>query len=582
MYSGASTDTPSLPVKTLNENAKVAILGEAADFFYVEAGGEKGFVLKSRVAYIEMRTSHITMPENGIGNITVRVFNDTSAKERLKWSVAGKIASIGKGANAGSGGSGGERYQDIRYTAAAKKVGIGYATVTAPHLLASCKVAIYSNVTSTSGNVKSKTPLYSYPGGGKAGSAKKGGAITVIGKSGGWLYVERNGEKYWAPAKKIIYIALSPKSQTVKRYHLANIGVSLHGSKATDKIQISVSPSDIAGTYYNGKDKISFYARGTGTAHITAAYKKAETSASISVGPVEISGLPSKLKMFFGEEHTLYARVADVPGASISWKSYNTKVATVKNGKIKAAAEGRTTVTASYKDLKKDITVEVVDIWGPTSPFVDVFFERDNKQGIWYSSVDAPQYWGGYNDLVDWVFDAGESINSVVEGLNTRNDKWVRYFTYDDYNGNKKEWRIEGWKGEYLNMGYGAEVGLYYRNPESWIKHYQTVDRGKKGKGGDYGDMMEMQFKLYDRTPGYNGLLLERGPEYHWWLNGFKPGVDHRIKLDDLEMAPFKMSFRSHTMANMFLNNYIDHSGDKVDFFLSAAGSKEVYFSSWR
>ena len=41
-------------------------------------------------------------------------------------------------------------------------------------------------------------------------------------------------------------------------------------------------------------------------------------------------------------------------GTSVTWKSSNTKVATVSNGVVKAKATGKTEITASYKLEGKD------------------------------------------------------------------------------------------------------------------------------------------------------------------------------------------------------------------------------------
>ena len=45
--------------------------------------------------------------------------------------------------------------------------------------------------------------------------------------------------------------------------------------------------------------------------------------------------------------------------------------------------------------------------------------------------------------------------------------RFEAFFTAPTKSGVIKEWRIEGWKGNYLNMGIGGEIGLYYRSPNA-------------------------------------------------------------------------------------------------------------------
>ena len=77
--------------------------------------------------------------------------------------------------------------------------------------------------------------------------------------------------------------------------------------------------------------------------------------------------------------------------------------------------------------------------------------EKD-KNGVWYAAVNAPQRGTGYNDFYDFTF---QVCNYT---------RFEAFFTASTKAGVPKEWRIEGWKGNYLNMGIGGEIGLYYRS----------------------------------------------------------------------------------------------------------------------
>lgn len=66
-----------------------------------------------------------------------------------------------------------------------------------------------------------------------------------------------------------------------------------------------------------------------------------------------------------------------------------------------------------------------------------------NKAAIFHTSPDCWQQYMGYCDLYDWVFDVATDINKysvTVDG---------------------EQYCIWMWKGEYLNLGAGAETGTY-------------------------------------------------------------------------------------------------------------------------
>jgi RHS repeat-associated protein len=156
------------------------------------------------------------------------------------------------------------------------------------------------------------------------------------------------------------------------------------------------------------------------------------------------------------------------------------------------------------------------DYWGWSVAIVDPFFERDYRQGIWYSTPDADQRPFGYNNFFDLVFDAGMFVtDNIAPSFNVNHVRFKSIFTIGDSFVNIK-WRIEGWKGNYANMGIGAEIGIYYNltwSPQFIVGHYDSVFTS---------GMPTMSFTLY--RSGEGPALFSRGPEAHFWLNGFKPG----------------------------------------------------------
>lgn len=137
--------------------------------------------------------------------------------------------------------------------------------------------------------------------------------------------------------------------------------------------------------------------------------------------------------------------------------------------------------------------------------FYNVFVFEGNKKKtrrlVYYTKRSCIQQFFGYHDFYDYVFDLGTDMNAnKVEFSNHKFVLWM-------------------WKGDYLNLGAGGEVGIY-----------------RKLKGGHwyvnkwYSLKMTMQlyFKgelLYDRRP-----ILPQ-----WWITGFVPSV-HNVKQKDLRL----------------------------------------------
>lgn len=165
----------------------------------------------------------------------------------------------------------------------------------------------------------------------------------------------------------------------------------------------------------------------------------------------------------------------------------------------------------------------------------NTFFERDEEQRIWFSPADAIQKLGGYNDSYDLIFDGLGAIHL------TENSHWKSEFIYGEY-----EYRIEAWKGNYLWMGVGAELGLYYR--PRMIKH--SLEQPVNGHGymnvyqcgghffvlpdkpvptdKDLFSWREFTLEIslyYQPDLKKKELIFKRDAQQHWWINGFRPNI---------------------------------------------------------
>ena len=129
-------------------------------------------------------------------------------------------------------------------------------------------------------------------------------------------------------------------------------------------------------------------------------------------------------------------------------------------------------------------------------------FKSDN-QGVIHSQNKQWQLIGGYNNLYDNVF--REYTNYTM-----RNEKFA--FTVDNF-----EYILWIWRGNYLNLGAGAEMGLYYRptilpsDPDG-LDHYFAHSE----------IALPMQLYLYDYESGKN-IFSWRPTDDQWWITGFNP-----------------------------------------------------------
>ena len=156
-----------------------------------------------------------------------------------------------------------------------------------------------------------------------------------------------------------------------------------------------------------------------------------------------------------------------------------------------------------------DKTVQILNACG---------FEYDEKQGIYYSSVNPWQKGFGFNIVYDMA--------APLAGMNYSTERIT--FPYDG-----KDWMIQIWKGQY-GATVGAEIGVY--NKTDKIMQYDCVSED---------EFLEMSFVLYNQDE----KLFERGPEKHWWLTGFKIFNVGIPVLLDMDMT---IKFPTKSMADAF------------------------------
>ena len=102
---------------------------------------------------------------------------------------------------------------------------------------------------------------------------------------------------------------------------------------------------------------------------------------------------------------------------------------------------------------------------------------------MYHAKTDCWQQCFGYNEFYDIVFDMGTIMAS---------DQFI--LTYEGI-----EYYIWVWKGDNINLGVGAELGIYYGGPH-WL--------------ADTGLAMSMSLE-------YNGNTIISHNQYTWWIAGF-------------------------------------------------------------
>lgn len=145
-------------------------------------------------------------------------------------------------------------------------------------------------------------------------------------------------------------------------------------------------------------------------------------------------------------------------------------------------------------------------------------FNYDNRQGIFYSKIDAWQRNVGYFTLYDYA--------APLALMNIHCEP-IRF----DYAG--KKWKIELWKGQY-GVCTGAEIGVYTgRFPLNipTVDHHLTQLIDGDTQVAAERDWLKMGIilkkvngqEIFRRTSDDpNTSEVEKK---HWWVTGFKPGI---------------------------------------------------------
>ena len=132
-----------------------------------------------------------------------------------------------------------------------------------------------------------------------------------------------------------------------------------------------------------------------------------------------------------------------------------------------------------------------------------------------YSTREGQYQWQhnmGYN----WYYDAFFSLGGPIKKL-------VYEFTHTNPTNETIHYAVWCWKGDYWNLGPGAEIGIYYqKDQERAARGFYDIDKNN------------LKVKTHMKVD-YNGYG-DNIKQTNWWITMFMPWKGQRINLDDLQV----------------------------------------------
>lgn len=153
-------------------------------------------------------------------------------------------------------------------------------------------------------------------------------------------------------------------------------------------------------------------------------------------------------------------------------------------------------------EIKKDYTpIEIPDSgytedWEKTGV---IGYLYDEKENCFYSAEDPWQRNFGYSEIYD---NAAPLVVMIIETCRIQ-------FEYDN-----RDWMFQLWKGQYGWVLYGCEIGVYTKDLNMPVQHYDCANDE---------DMIQMEMVLYEKSPELGIWVKTFARPYmrHWWHTGF-------------------------------------------------------------
>lgn len=198
-------------------------------------------------------------------------------------------------------------------------------------------------------------------------------------------------------------------------------------------------------------------------------------------------------------------------------------------------------IPGSNLDINERISIS--DLWNEFSRspetegiFALVDFHKD-KDGVYHVSRICWQACGGYNNFYDFAFDSFTSMNRGKFKFGRGDDKFTLWM----------------WKGDYINLGAGGEIGIY--KGKNWHVGCYTQSKLK----------MNLNIRLKDGT---QVLDWDADDQYQWWITGFNPDKRFQdVKAEDLVMTGMVDFDEERAMWKEFVHTaeFDDQNEDKIN-----------------
>ncbi len=174
-------------------------------------------------------------------------------------------------------------------------------------------------------------------------------------------------------------------------------------------------------------------------------------------------------------------------------------------------------------------------------------FKADEFGNTIHSQFYSWEYIGGYNDLYD-------NLLGTFTEYNTRKVKFDFESSSSD-----KDYILWAWKGDYLGLGAGAEIGIYSRDKDqsssnNKLDHYNS----------DYNLKKPMKLYLYEYNSGTDikNIFSWEPYEYQWWITGFNAEYVNKVDVKKYIMIGCVDFTEDKFMYHDIKSKYID---DKYD-----------------
>ena len=188
-------------------------------------------------------------------------------------------------------------------------------------------------------------------------------------------------------------------------------------------------------------------------------------------------------------------------------------------------------------------------------------FKLDDKKIALHSQVETWQKIGGYNDLYDIIFRVGTNGNMAKE----------KFLFKDDEN---KEYVLWTWRGDYLNLGSGAEIGIYEKPidvPLTGSKHW---------KAADFTLPMTLNLYNYYDKDDIENIFCWAPDEEQWWITGFNPDFGNP-KVDDI-VSLGTIDFSGHEDMFTSLKENVCKNDKLKDYMIFDEDGHTIWLIWWR